>query len=87
MTKEELKQWDEWWQETNEYGKTFEESQEEIRKEIDEIIRKDKTGDGAPRTSETDAWNRKDTENLIYDMWLTYTENGGKENGMYYKIY
>lgn len=56
MTKEELKQWDEWWQETNEYGKTFEESQEEIRKEIDEITRKDKTGDGAPRTTATRVW-------------------------------
>ena len=53
MTKEELEQWDKWWKETNEYGKTFEESQEEIRKEIDEITRKDKTGDGAQRTAAT----------------------------------
>lgn len=39
------------------------------------------------RVSETDEWNSKDTNKLIYDMWLTYIENGGKENGMYYKIY
>lgn len=39
------------------------------------------------RIGETDEWNSKDTDKLIYDMWLTYIENGGKENGMYYKIY
>lgn len=39
------------------------------------------------RVGETDEWNAKDTENLIYDMWLTYIENGGKEHGMFYRIY
>lgn len=39
------------------------------------------------RINQEDDWNTQPSKNLKGDMPKTYAENGGKENGMYYKIY
>ena len=39
------------------------------------------------RTPEEKQWNNMDTTNLVFGMYSAYANHGGKENGMFFKIY